>query len=155
MIKKDHLMPKKGVVWRPVQAKSLSEKSRKLYGQYVHKLEEANALGRQLKEAVTGEWSARYPDGINGQVCAFNAINGVLQYVMKPKKKTRAAAKQAFDENSGDDVFSSPPIEPQATSKDLGVSKEAKPNPLKEKLAIMRAQDPASVSSQRNHEKKD
>src|SRR5690349_1739565 len=108
-------MTKKGVVWRPVQAKSLSEKSQKLYRQYVLKLEEANTLGRQLKEAVAGEWNAKFPDGIDNQVCAFNAINGVLQYVMKPKKKTRAAAKQAFDETSGDDVFSS--VEPEAENR--------------------------------------
>jgi hypothetical protein len=112
-------MAKKGVLWRPVKANSLSDRSRKLYGQYVQKLQEASALGHQLKEAVTTEWNAKYPEGIDGQVCAFNAINGVLQYVMKPKKKTRAAAKKAFDEESGDDVFGSPPTEQRETNKSI------------------------------------
>jgi hypothetical protein len=106
-------MTKKGAQWRRVQATSLSEKSRKLYRQYAQKVQEASAIGHKLKDAVTSEWNDKYPDGINGQVCAFNAMNGVLQYVMKNKKRPKTSAKKAFDEASGDDVFASPPTGPE------------------------------------------
>ena len=115
-------MTKKGAQWRRVQATSLSEKSRKLYRQYAQKVQEASAIGHKLKDAVTSEWNDKYPDGINGQVCAFNAMNGVLQYVMKNKKRPKASAKKAFDEASGDDVFGSLPTGPREQG--LSASKE-------------------------------
>src|SRR5262249_23846084 len=98
-------MAKRGAKWIPVQAKSLSDRSRKSYWQYVTKFQEASALGQKLKETVTREWNAKFPDGINGQVCAFNALNGKLHYVMTPKKNAKPAAEKRFDEDSGDDVF--------------------------------------------------
>jgi len=124
-------MVKKGARWRPVQASSLSASSRELYRQYVQKLQGANALGKELKEAVTREWNDKFPDGINnGEVCAFNALNGVLQYVMKHQKKTRTVAKKVFDEDSGDNVFGSPPAEPRKTD-------ESGSDELKKKLESM------------------
>lgn len=91
--------------WKPVKASSLSEPSRVLYREYVEKYQHTAALGQRLKEAVTADWNQKFPDGINGQECAFHVVNGMLQYVMKKQKKKLTKTKGQFDEELGDDVF--------------------------------------------------
>jgi len=96
----------KRVPWRHVKAKALTVHSQGLYERYVEAFESANELGWQLREAVGFEWSNRYPDGVDGQICIFSATEGALMYVMKDKSKQKGREKKAFDADRGDDVFS-------------------------------------------------
>jgi hypothetical protein len=99
---------KVGVDWKRVKARTLSKENNALYKQYAAQFEEASALGTKLKEAVQKTWKDKHPDGIKDQMCSFNAIGGVLLYVMKDKPKPKQRAGKAFDEDMGDDVFGSP-----------------------------------------------
>jgi len=104
---KDEFQKRTGVAWKQVKGKSLSEANQKLYKQYVDKFQEANTLGRQLREGVATEWNSKYPSGMNGQTCSFNAIGGVLLYAMQDKKQDEKG-KRVFDADKGDDVFARP-----------------------------------------------
>jgi hypothetical protein len=96
---------KKGVEWKQVRAKSLGKETRDLYKQYAEQFEAASELAADLKEKVTAEWNKKYPDGKGGQICTFNAIGGVLLYVMKDIPKPKKRAGKEFDEDAGDDVM--------------------------------------------------
>jgi hypothetical protein len=96
----------KRLPWKHVKAKGLSMHSQTLYERYAHAFESADKLGQQLKESVSLEWNNKYPDGIDGQICIFNAIGGTLMYLMKEIAELEENAKKAFDADRGDDVFS-------------------------------------------------
>jgi hypothetical protein len=99
---------RQGVQWAHVKGASLSAESQKLYQQYVNAFKKANDIASELKDQVQSEWAGQYPDGINGKTCIFNAIGGVLLYVMKDAEKPKRESKQ-LDMNAGDDVFNRPP----------------------------------------------
>jgi hypothetical protein len=40
------------------------------------------------------EWDEKYPHGVDGKRCVFNAIGGVLNYAMVDMEKTKKAKKQ-------------------------------------------------------------
>jgi hypothetical protein len=65
---------RKGVEWKPVKAKSLSKANQELYKQYADAFQAASVLASKLKQAVTIEWENKFPEGVNGQDCSFNAI---------------------------------------------------------------------------------
>ena len=98
----------KRVPWKRVKAKGLSVYNQRLYERYAQAFEAANDLGQQLRDAVSSAWKNKYPDGIDGKVCIFNATAGALTYVMKDKAKLGESVKNIFDADRGDDVFSHP-----------------------------------------------
>lgn len=101
----------KRVLWKRVKAKALTMHNQTLYERYAQAFEAANDLGRQLKEAVSSDWNNRYPDGMDGQICIFNAIGGTLMYTMKDKPKLGDRITKQFDADRGDDVFACPSAE--------------------------------------------
>ena len=106
---------KTGVDWKPVQASSLSEASRGLYEEYASDFADALDSANKLKDAVTKEWNEKYPNGIDGQICSFNAIGGHLNYVMVDKK-AKEKKRRAFDPNEGDNVFRAAGVTPVAAA---------------------------------------
>jgi len=98
----------KRVPWKRVKAKGLSAHNQRLYERYAQAFEAANDLGQQLRDVVSWEWTNKYPDGLDGKVCIFNAIGGALMYVMKDKSQLGESVKNLFDADRGDDVFSHP-----------------------------------------------
>jgi hypothetical protein len=94
--------------WKRVKAKALSMNDQTLYERYAQAFQVADELGRQLKERVSLEWNNKYPDGIDGQICIFNAVGGALMYLMKDLRNLEENVKTAFDADRGDDVFSHP-----------------------------------------------
>src|ERR1700746_60178 len=98
----------KRVRWKRVKAKALTMNNQPLYERYAQAFQAADELGRQLKESVSLEWNSKYPDGIDGQICIFNAIGGALMYLMKDLAKLEENARKAFDADRGDDVFCHP-----------------------------------------------
>jgi len=94
---------RKGVAWKQVQASSLTEDSLKLYHKYVKDFQGASQSAKTLKEAVSAEWNKKFPDGMDGKVCVFNAIGGVLNYAWIDKTKSKAT--KSFDVTKGDNVF--------------------------------------------------
>jgi hypothetical protein len=97
---------RKQVPWKRVQASSLSEASRGLYGAYVTSFANATEAAHALKDAVTKEWNGKYPEGIDGKAFIFTAIGGALHYQIVDKTKQKV--ENQFDENSGDNVFAHP-----------------------------------------------
>jgi hypothetical protein len=97
----------KRVPWKRVKAKALTINNQILYKRYAQAFHLADELGRQLKEKVSLEWNNKYPDGIDGQICIFNAIGGALMYLMKDLMKLEHDVA-IFDADRGDDVFSHP-----------------------------------------------
>lgn len=100
------LGPKEGPAWKHVMVSALSERCQALYDKYAQKIKDAKVVAQDLSDAVTTEWNTKFPDGVDGKVCAFRVANGDLTYVMKriPKKKKARKA----DQERGDDVFSAP-----------------------------------------------
>jgi hypothetical protein len=117
--------PKEGPAWKHVMVRALSDRCQALYEKYVQKIKDAKVIGQELSEAVTGEWNTKFPDGIDGKVCAFRVANGDLTYVMKriPKKKKARKAEQ----ERGDDVFRDPLDGPSET---VSSGDPNKPDPL-------------------------
>jgi hypothetical protein len=98
---------RKGVKWQRVQANGLSQANQKLYRDYVAAFAQATAAAAKLKDAVTQEWNAQFPNGKDGRTCSFNAIGGVLTYtwVDTPVKQRKITE---LDTNRGDNVFARP-----------------------------------------------
>ena len=115
--------PKEGPAWKHVMVSALSERCQALYDKYAQKIKDAKVVGQELHEAVTAEWNTKFPDGIDGKVCAFRVANGDLTYVMKriPKKKKARKA----DQERGDDVFRNPLDGLSETRANSDVSKSA------------------------------
>ncbi len=95
----------KGVDWKVAQAKSLNAHNQKLYAEYASKVAEAQELATTLKDAANKEWEKKYPNGKDGQVCIFNAINGVLLFAFKPLDKVAKKTAKAFDLDKGESPF--------------------------------------------------
>ena len=79
--------------------------NQKLYSEYAAKVSEASDLATSLKDAANKEWEKKYPNGKDGQVCIFNAINGVLLFAFKPMDKVGKKAVKAFDADKGESPF--------------------------------------------------
>jgi len=97
--------------WKRLQAANLGKENQDLYAKYVKAQQEANNVGRALKEAVRAEWNHRHPQGMNGKFYTFNAANGIL-YFQELKGKARTAA--GLNLEAGEDIFGAPPPETPA-----------------------------------------
>jgi hypothetical protein len=95
----------KGVEWKRVQAKAMNPNTQKIYASYIKKVNEAGLLATELKQASEAEWVEKNPNGINGQVAIFNAINGVLLFAFKPLDLAKNKGKKEFDADAGENPF--------------------------------------------------
>jgi len=124
--------------WKAVKPSSLSDAEYERYSEYVARYREVSALGQRLKDAVTADWNTRFPDGQDGEGCAFRALNGVLQYAKTKKKKARAKSKGKFEEDVGDDVFAKPTGLPNEPPREVSASTGARLHPVAEQKRLKR-----------------
>jgi hypothetical protein len=74
-----------------VKQASLSERNRALYATYLEAHRKAAAAAKALVQAVTADWDAKYPTGVNGKLASFRAEGGRLSYDWKTRRRRKGS----------------------------------------------------------------
>lgn len=101
--------PKEGAAWKHVKASALSADCQAFYAKYAQMIRDSKIAAQELQDTVTQEWNTKFPNGIDGKVCAFRVANGNLMYVMKKMPKQKKAKRNTIALEKGDDVFAFSP----------------------------------------------
>ena len=106
--------PREGGAWKHVRASALSADCQVFYAKYAQMIRDSRIAAQELQDTVTQEWNTKFPNGIDGKVCAFRVANGNLMYVMKKMPKQKQAKRNTAALEKGDDVFAFPTIRRRA-----------------------------------------